>query len=398
MIRRRSSSSMKNGKRVVLIGLDGAGKTTVMRQIISKARDGAHQSAPETLPTIGFTVQEIVREGHRGPVTMTLFDVGGQEKIRELWSQYCRAADALVLVVDAGDQSRLMDVRTELLKLLHGPANLSNETVVLVLANKQDQQQALSPQELVARLRLHEIEAPWHIEGTVGIDGTGIERGFDWLTSHLSHKGSRRGTSWAMMSPRGRRTSDPTRGGGDGGGGGRADVRLRSSSMVGGQIKALHSLGQELETLRVQNEQLSARLVSLEHQKGELQRENANLRIAGGAAVAHIPSADGVLGLAGVGGLSPRGANGTLGLCLATPASAMASPRVVAVPRSTPVAEVKRRALEARASAEALRRHNAALAESLQQNGSAAPRVPPDTPPTANHLAGAPADPLELRI
>lgn len=383
---------MKNGKRVVLIGLDGAGKTTVMRQIISKARDGTHQSAPETLPTIGFTVQEIVRVGHRGPITMTLFDVGGQEKIRELWSQYCRAADALVLVVDAGDQSRLMDVRTELLKLLHGPANLSNETVVLVLANKQDQKQALSPQELVARLRLHEIETAWHIEGTVGIDGTGIESGFDWLTSHLSHKGLRRGTGWAMMSPRGRRASDPTRG--EGSGGGASDVRLRSSSMVGGQIKALHSLGQELETLRVQNEHLSARLVTLEHQKGELQRENAALRTAGGAAVAHIPSADGALGLAGA--LSPRGANGTLGLCLATPASAMASPRVAAVPRSTPVSEVKRRALEARASAEALRRHNAALAESLQQNGSAASRDPPGTPPTANHLAGAPSDPLRI--
>ena len=204
---------------------------------------------------------------------MTLFDVGGQEKIRELWSQYCRAADALVLVVDAGDQSRLMDVRTELLKLLHGPANLSNETVVLVLANKQDQKQALSPQELVARLRLHEIETAWHIEGTVGIDGTGIESGFDWLTSHLSHKGVRRGTGWAMMSPRGRRASDPTRG--EGSGGGASDVRLRSSSMVGGQIKALHSLGQELETLRVQNEHLSARLVTLEHQKGELQRRTS---------------------------------------------------------------------------------------------------------------------------
>merc|ERR1740139_1038965 len=81
-LRRQSPRSLKakHGKRVVLIGLDGAGKTTVLRQLISRG------AAPETLPTIGFTVQELVLDG----LPLTVFDVGGKEKIRELWSQYCK--------------------------------------------------------------------------------------------------------------------------------------------------------------------------------------------------------------------------------------------------------------------------------------------------------------------
>ena len=47
----RNSLRAKKGKRIVLIGLDGAGKTTILQQLINRG------AAPDTLPTIGFTVQ-----------------------------------------------------------------------------------------------------------------------------------------------------------------------------------------------------------------------------------------------------------------------------------------------------------------------------------------------------
>ena len=37
-----------------------------------------------TIPTVGFNVEEIVFEN----LTMTVWDVGGQEKIRALWRHY----------------------------------------------------------------------------------------------------------------------------------------------------------------------------------------------------------------------------------------------------------------------------------------------------------------------
>ena len=53
VLRLKSVNSLraKKGKRIVLIGLDGAGKTTILQQLISR------EAAPDTLPTIGFTVQ-----------------------------------------------------------------------------------------------------------------------------------------------------------------------------------------------------------------------------------------------------------------------------------------------------------------------------------------------------
>ena len=288
LVRRSSLRSLKakHGKRVVLIGLDGAGKTTVLRQLINRG------AAPETLPTIGFTVQELVLDG----LPLTVFDVGGQEKIRELWSQYCRAADGLVLVVDSGDPSRFIDVRTELVKLLHGTAHLSHASV-LVLANKQDQPQALSPTDLAARLRLHEMEQRWHIEGTVGLDGTGIDDGFDWLMGRLSSHGSRKRASWSVLS-RGV-ASD-------------AGDSERSAAQAAKELRALQSLSQvrvaevvvvvgvgrrtqeletrrpyispispqELETMRVQNEQLAARLFAVEQRNAEMASDHGQSALA----------------------------------------------------------------------------------------------------------------------
>lgn len=323
----------KHSKRVVLIGLDGAGKTTVLRQLVSRG------AAPETLPTIGFSVQELVLDG----LPLTVFDVGGQAKIRELWSQYARGADGLVLVVDSGDHSRLVDVRTELVRLLHGPANLSSCTV-LVLANKQDQRQALAPTELIARLRLHEIEAAWHIEGTVGLDGTGIDNGFDWLVSHLSTKGAK-ASGWALLrSSRQAAWFEPE------------PESERRASAVSGQLRAMHSLAQELELVRVQNEQLAARCFALEQRNGELLRENANLRAAAGPAGVYV-------------------ACGSPGTHPGTPGTPTAQ-QLAASLRGTPVSEVRRRALEARASAEALRKHNVQLAESLDAAAGGAAATP----------------------
>ena len=175
-------------KRVVLVGLDSAGKSTIMQRLTMD------KNAGQTLPTVGFTVSEVVWK----KMALTLFDVGGQQKIRELWPQYCHAADALVIVVDSNDSQRLGELKEELLKLLQGPAQLGG-AALLVLANKQDQQHALGPDAVVARLRLHETEMAWHVVGTIGIDGTGLDEGLDWLAGELSRRSARRRSCFLSM-------------------------------------------------------------------------------------------------------------------------------------------------------------------------------------------------------
>ena len=109
--------------------------------------------------------------------------------------------------------------------------------------------------------------------------------------------------------------------------------------------------------MRVQHEQLAARVFTVEQHNGELSRENKALRAAAGAAVPHVGSA-----------------------CTTEPACK--SPRTPAIlPRAAPVSEVRRRALEARATAEELQKQNHALAgELISKNGAASPPIDVCTP------------------
>lgn len=60
--------------RVVMLGLDAAGKTT----ILYKLHIG---EVLTTVPTIGFNVEKVQYKN----VMFTVWDVGGQEKLRPLW-------------------------------------------------------------------------------------------------------------------------------------------------------------------------------------------------------------------------------------------------------------------------------------------------------------------------
>lgn len=195
-------------KRIVLLGIDNAGKTSIMRYL--KKRGKLPDDTPP-MPTVGFSTSTIVHHVGRDVLEITCFDVGGQHKMRELWPQYCHATNGLLVVVDSNDHDRIPEVKRELTRLI-SIVDLSNASVLL-LANKQDQPHAISPQEVAARLGLADMPlAQWHVAGTVGIDGTGIDAGFDWLASTLvvPRKGSRLSSSWLSLGCSGspRRSSD----------------------------------------------------------------------------------------------------------------------------------------------------------------------------------------------
>lgn len=63
--------------RDVLVGLDAAGKTT----ILYKLKLG---EIVTTIPTIGFNVETVEYKN----ISFTVWDVGGQDKIRPLWRHY----------------------------------------------------------------------------------------------------------------------------------------------------------------------------------------------------------------------------------------------------------------------------------------------------------------------
>ena len=136
-----------------------------------------------TTPTIGSNVEEVE---HRG-VHFQVWDLGGQDKLRRVWSTYYVNAHAVVLVIDSLDRERLGLVREELDKI-----NSNDElrrASLLVLANKQDLDGAMGAGEIAQSLKLHaNKDASWQIMSCSATTGEGLYEGFDWLAHTLRNK------------------------------------------------------------------------------------------------------------------------------------------------------------------------------------------------------------------
>ena len=97
---------------IILLGLDNAGKTTLMSQIkalfnttsasidpsLGATGDLApSQTAGNTVPTVGQNVTTI----DLPDMYIKIWDVGGQMSLRRIWTSYYKSAHAIVFIVDS---------------------------------------------------------------------------------------------------------------------------------------------------------------------------------------------------------------------------------------------------------------------------------------------------------
>nr|CAB3450778.1 unnamed protein product [Digitaria exilis] len=138
--------------RVVMLGLDAAGKTT----ILYKLHIGEVLS---TVPTIGFNVEKVQYKN----VMFTVWDI---------------------YVVDSLDRERIGKAKSEFQAIINDPLMLNS--VILVFANKQDMKGAMTPMEVCEGLGLYDLKnRTWHIQGSCAVKGDGLYEGLDWLASTL---------------------------------------------------------------------------------------------------------------------------------------------------------------------------------------------------------------------
>ena len=138
----------KKEMRILMVGLDAAGKTT----ILYKLKLG---EIVTTIPTIGmpFPIPCACVVKHNTPLThsfigfnvetveykniqFTVWDVGGQDKIRPLWRHYFQNTQGIIFVVDSNDRDRVVEAREELQRMLN--EDELRDALLLVFANKQD--------------------------------------------------------------------------------------------------------------------------------------------------------------------------------------------------------------------------------------------------------------------
>ena len=170
------SSLFTQPSRMLILGLDSAGKTTILYYIASGQQIN-------TVPTIGFNMEELEHDN----VKFKVWDLGGQEALRPYWSCYYNKTNAVIFVVDSCDKERMNMARAELHKLA-AEKDLQN-AVIAIFANKQDMEGALSSSEISDKLMLHTIKShTWNIFNTSAVTGKGLDEGMKWVAEKIKAK------------------------------------------------------------------------------------------------------------------------------------------------------------------------------------------------------------------
>ncbi|XP_039521369.1 ADP-ribosylation factor-like protein 3, partial [Pimephales promelas] len=175
-ILRKLKSTPDQEVRILLLGLDNGGKTTLLKQLASE--DITHIT-----PTQGFNIKSVQSQGFK----LNVWDIGGQRKIRPYWRNYFENTDVLIYVIDSADRKRFEETGQELAELLD-EEKLSG-VPVLVFANKQDLLTAAPASEIAEGLNLHTIrDRVWQIQSCSALTGEGVQDGMNWVCKSVNAK------------------------------------------------------------------------------------------------------------------------------------------------------------------------------------------------------------------
>ncbi|XP_018862300.1 ADP-ribosylation factor-like protein 13B isoform X5 [Parus major] len=163
---------------LIMVGLDNAGKTATVRGIQG-------ESPEDVAPTVGFSKIDL----KQGRFEVTIFDLGGGKRIRNIWKNYYAESYGVIFVVDSSDIERMEETKQVMIEVLKSPKIAGKP--VLVLANKQDREGALSEADIIESLSLerlvNEHKCLCQIEPCSAVMGCGkkidksIKKGLFWL-------------------------------------------------------------------------------------------------------------------------------------------------------------------------------------------------------------------------
>jgi ADP-ribosylation factor-like protein 6 len=175
----RSLGLLARPAKVVVVGLDNAGKSMLVNQL-----KPARAASYEVTPTVGFALERF----DRGGFAFSVWDMAGAGSFRSLWDTFYAEADAIIFVVDSSDRLRLCVARDELDALLAHAAIAARKPPMLFFANKMDLPGAVDPKDMAEDLGLRASvrDRPWQIAASNALTGEGVDEGVAWLVSALN--------------------------------------------------------------------------------------------------------------------------------------------------------------------------------------------------------------------
>ncbi|XP_052591196.1 ADP-ribosylation factor-like protein 9 [Peromyscus californicus insignis] len=136
-------TSQEKSNQILVLGLDGAGKTSVLQSLAS------NRVQHSVAPTQGFNEVYISTEGSQ----LEFLEIGGSEPFRSYWGKYLLKGWLLIFVVDSADHERLPEAK----KCLHQLLEQNPRLPLVVFANKQDLKAAYHITDIHDALALSEV-------------------------------------------------------------------------------------------------------------------------------------------------------------------------------------------------------------------------------------------------
>lgn len=165
--------------RVLILGLDNAGKSTLVARALQRPLD-------EVTPTLGFQIHTL----EYGGLHLNLWDVGGQKSIRPFWHNYFEKTDFLVWVVDATALDRLESAREELVATLQEEEDRLVGAGLLIWLNKIEARPDIDLAEVERALGLDEIKN--HHTCLVlpcsAFTGQGVTEGLEYIAQEIKER------------------------------------------------------------------------------------------------------------------------------------------------------------------------------------------------------------------
>lgn len=160
--------------RVLILGLDNAGKTTITRKLNG-------QNISDVAPTLSFNIVTLEHQNIR----LNLWDIGGQKSLRPFWRNYFEETDAIIWVVDSTALFRLEEVKEELMRVAGDERMLGAS--ILVLANKAD---LVAPDMAALEALVAPLRSSHHcaLVPCSAVTGNGLVEAMQWLTQDITDR------------------------------------------------------------------------------------------------------------------------------------------------------------------------------------------------------------------
>ena len=185
--------SKKLDERVVLIGLQGVGKTVLCNQLGYPSP--MNLSNAVSMPT--QTDGEVMYYEPSPAVRMMIWDMSGAPAARDAnWADQCALASCVMFVFDCSDPETLPLAKKELLRVI---GEAPSSAPLLVWGNKMDVEGSIGAAELSDELQLNAVcpTRQWCVQGSVFHDrARGVEHGMAWLSAACAHRPKKKFNGW----------------------------------------------------------------------------------------------------------------------------------------------------------------------------------------------------------